>query len=227
LREAADREAAVQAELGNRTRLLEEKAAESQQRAQRVAEFELQLRSSQSELDDARRQLGELNQKIAEMAETKAQALKEAADREAAVQSELTHRIWLLDVKVSENQERTQRIAELDAQIANDARLLEERATNLRTANERLSSLESEAAAHKTLVEVLGKGRSQQDKLYKELSQEKDGLRAEIERLNRRIFELEALVASKETHENLLDIEFQKVEGQIELIKEIFLQERR
>jgi hypothetical protein len=105
LREAADREAAVQAELGNRTRLLEEKAAESQQRAQRVAEFELQLRSSQSELDDARRQLGELNQKIAEMAETKAQALKEAADREAAVQSELTHRIWLLDVKVSENRE--------------------------------------------------------------------------------------------------------------------------
>jgi hypothetical protein len=159
LKEATDREAAANAELENRARLLVEKATNIAQQAERIAELELQLKSAQGELDGARHQLGELT------------------------------------------------------------RQLEEHATQLGSANECL-------AAQKTLCEVLSKGRSQQDKLYKEQLQELDGLRVKIDELSARILEMEGLLGDKEAQSKLVDTEFQKVEGQLDLIKEIFLREK-
>jgi len=132
---------------------------------------------------------------------------------------ELKQRIELIEAaKIQELMEAADR--EMAAVAERD-----NRAAQLAGAHERVAALEAEVASQKTLVEVLSKGRSQQDKLYQQLSQERDGLRGEIEALGRRILELEGLLSSRETRGRLIDAEFQKVEGQIDLIKEIFLRE--
>jgi uncharacterized coiled-coil protein SlyX len=162
-------------------------------------------------------------------------------DRRMAVRhNDLENRARLLLEKAIKIDQQAKRIAGLESQLKSGqgeldgarqrlgelTRQLEERTAQLGSANERLPSLEADLASQKTLVEVLSKGRSQQDKLYKEQSQELDGLRARIEELNARILEMEGLVADKETRGKFIDNEFQKVEGQLDLIKEIFLREK-
>jgi hypothetical protein len=203
LKEASDREMAALAGRDNHARLLEEKITESQQQAQRIAELEAQLKSSQVELDGARGQLSEMNRSMGDSEAAKTQALKEASDREMAALNERD----------------------------NHARLLEEARQAQREvlgpANERMASLEAQLVSQRTLVEVLSKGRSQQDKLYQVLSQERDGLLTELGALHRRIREMEELLSSQKSRGQFVDSEFQKAEGQIGLIKEIFLCERK
>ena len=195
LGESADRESAANAELEYRARLLAEGATENDHQARRIAELGSRLKLNQDELESARRQLREANQRIQDIEAAKTEAAKtlplpEVSDPNAAAMADPDNR-W----------------------------------TQLGSASERASSLEAELASQKMLVEVLGKGRSQQDKLYQQLAQERDGLRRDVETLNRRILEMEELLSSKENRGRLIDAEFQKVEGQIDLIKEIFLRE--
>ena len=81
-------------------------------------------------------------------------------------------------------------------------------------------------ASKETLLDVLSKGRVQQDHMYEELTEERGGLLKHIENLENQQKKLEQQIQESDGKAQLVDAEFQKVEGQMEIIKDIFLQER-
>jgi chromosome segregation ATPase len=232
--------AAAKAELEKQVQIASEKASENEQQTLQLAELGTHLQSVREKLDAARQQLGEKNQRIEAVEVAKTKALKEAADRESAAGAELEKRARLLVEKANETRQQALRLADLETQIKSSRgeleekrrqfgelnRQLEERSAEIGSAHKRLASLETEMVSQKTLIELLGKGRAQQEKLYQEKAQELDTLRGKIEQLNSRNLELEGLLAAQENQGRLIGNEFQKVEGQIDLIKEIFLREK-
>jgi FkbM family methyltransferase len=86
-------------------------------------------------------------------------------------------------------------------------------------------ALQSDLAAKTTLLDVLTKGRMAQDEQMEKLLQEQRTLISERDVLASRVSGLTAQIEKLEAHSKLIDEEFGKAEGQIELIKDIFLRE--
>jgi len=159
---------------------------------------------------------------------------EEQAPRIAALQAELAKQTSLAEAQAS-------KLAILQTELAKQTSLAEAQAPAIATLQTELAKqttraeaqaaqiadLQAELAKKTTLIEVLGKGRTQQDNVYKEVSQERISLRAEVEKLKAHNQQLEELLAGQQARTKLIDNEFQKVEGQIDLIKEIFLREKK
>jgi hypothetical protein len=216
------RHAALQRELDSRARQLESHAADRETQSLRISqlEHELSLHSASA---------------------------TQAAESRAALEAELETRARLLIEKATEIYEQSQRLTQLEPQIAqlqaqtdslhselHAARELAASQTqNLATVSEQLdhaqatlrsletrsTELESALASQKTLVQALTKGRAQQDQLSAELAAERDALQQSLAAAQLRIAECEALLAAKDASTSFLDTEFQKIEGQMDLIK--------
>jgi chromosome segregation ATPase len=119
--------------------------------------------------------------------------------------------------------ELTRQRDELQGELVEVRAVLEQSNQQLGTLQNRISDLESEVSSKETLLDVLSKGRVQQDRMYEELSGERDGLQKQIETLEARLRDLEVQMQERDGKSLLVDAEFQKVEGQMEIIKEIFL----
>ena len=72
---------------------------------------------------------------------------------------------------------------------------------------------------------MLTKGRVAQDKQMEKILEENASLTKERDGFLAKIQELEAQLAKSHEHSKLIDEEFGKAEGQLELIKDIFLRE--
>jgi chromosome segregation ATPase len=87
------------------------------------------------------------------------------------------------------------------------------------------SLLATEREALSTLLDVLTKGRIAQDEQMEKILSENKSLLSARDAAHHRISELEHEVAQLRDHAKLLDEEFGKAEGQLDLIKDIFLRE--
>jgi hypothetical protein len=161
---------------------------------------------------------GELNEKSAEL---------------EALQEELAGRARILIRKELENYQLREQVDRLEKQAAVTQQEIEVlREINGRSQlqnlvpTERLASLEQELSSKTTLLEVLQQGRQFQDRLYAELKLERDEMSRRLVELYTLTSELEDTIAAKEHLGKTIDAEFQKAEGQIEMIKEIFLREK-
>jgi hypothetical protein len=218
------RHAALQRKLDSRARQLESQAADLERLSLRVAELELALSQH-------------------------AAATSEAAETRAALQTELDSRARLLVEKATQIYEQSDRLTQLEPQIAqlqsqNDSLQTELRAAReladsqsqqLASSSEQLAQaqaqlrsleitkteLESALTSQKTLVQALTKGRAQQDQLASALTAERNALRKSLETAQLRITDCEAQLAAKDASTSLLDTEFQKIEGQMDLIKDL------
>jgi chromosome segregation ATPase len=173
--------------------------------------------------------------------------------RHAALQRELDSRARLLLEKRAEICRQSERIAQLEPQltqlhaennslrhelqaageissalgqnIANSSAQLETAQAQIRALEARQLELDDELGAKKTLIQALTKGRAQQDQLFAELAAERDVLRESVAAAQLRITECEAQLAAKETRAALTDAEFQKIEGQMDIIKAMVFRE--
>ena len=173
--------------------------------------------------------------------------------RHASLQRELDSRARLLLEKSAEIFRQSERIAQLEPQltqlhaetnllrhelqaageisgalgqnIANSSAQLETAQAQIRALEGRQLELDDELGAKKTLIQALTKGRAQQDQLFAELAAERDVLRESVAAAQVRITECEAQLAAKETRAALTDAEFQKIEGQMDIIKAMVFRE--
>ena len=173
--------------------------------------------------------------------------------RHASLQRELDSRARLLLEKSAEIFRQSERIAQLEPQltqlhaetnllrhelqaageisgalgqnIANSSAQLETAQAQIRALEARQLELDDELGAKKTLIQALTKGRAQQDQLFAELAAERDVLRESVAAAQVRITECEAQLAAKETRAALTDAEFQKIEGQMDIIKAMVFRE--
>ncbi len=155
----------------------------------------------------------------------------------AEIEEELQNRARLLVEKATQIHQQGERIAELvrvvgevsaqrdglHGEVAAVRSELEQSHAQHGTLQHRISDLESDVLSKETLLDVLSKGRVQQDRMYEELSEERDSLQKQIETLEASLRELELQIQERDGKSLLVDAEFQKVEGQMEIIKEIFL----
>jgi len=156
---------------------------------------------------------------------------------QAVLNEELEHRARLLVEKATQIHQQGERVAELESALGEvivhrDALQGEvaelqgqlEHANALQTnLQNQVADLSAAVASKETLLDVLSKGRVQQDRMYDELSEEYDGLLKRIQTLESRAQSLEQQIQERDGKSQLVDAEFQKVEGQMEIIKEIFL----
>jgi cell division protein FtsB len=189
--------------------------------------------------DAAKLQLLEELETRARLLVTKATQIHQQGEQIAALTSEretLSARVTTLESENSELVTRNQQLAtERDALVAerdalaarvstleSDNSDLVTRHTSLVTESE---ALRSDLAAKTTLLDVLTKGRIAQDEQMEKLLQEQNSLISERDALASRVSDLMSQVEKQEAHAKLIDEEFGKAEGQIELIKDIFLRE--
>jgi hypothetical protein len=216
------RHAALQRELDSRARRLESQAADIERHSLRIAQLEHDL-------------------------SLHATSASEAAETRATLEAELETRARLLIEKATEIYEQSQRLTHLEPQLAqlqtqtdslqselHSAReLADSQSQHLATTAEQLThaqaqlrslettrdELQSALASQKTLVQALTKGRAQQDQLARELVTDRDALQKSLASAQLRIADCEAQLAAKDTSTSLLDTEFQKIEGQMDLIR--------
>jgi hypothetical protein len=214
--------AALQRELDSRARQLESQAADLEHRSLRIAELEHALSLLEASASDA-------------------------AKTRAALEHELETRARLLIEKATEIYQQSQRLTHLEPQLAqfqaqNDSlqtelhsvrALADSQSQQLATTSEQLAhahaqlrslettkaELESALASQKTLLQALTKGRAQQNQLSAELAAERDALQESLASAQLRITDCEAQLSAKDTSTSLLDTEFQKIEGQMDLIR--------
>jgi hypothetical protein len=189
--------------------------------------------------DAAKLQLLEELETRARLLVTKATQIHQQGEQIAALTSEretLSARVTTLESENSELVTRNQQLAtERDALVAerdalaarvstleSDNSDLVTRHTSLVTESE---ALRSDLAAKTTLLDVLTKGRIAQDEQLGKLLQEQNSLISERDALASRVSDLMSQVEKQEAHAKLIDEEFGKAEGQIDLIKDIFLRE--
>jgi DNA repair exonuclease SbcCD ATPase subunit len=141
---------------------------------------------------------------------------------------------------------RSSEVALANGELETRARLLVEKATQIHQQGERVSTLESErdelATRHQalvtshsllaterealsTLLDVLTAGRVAQDEQMEKILSENKSLLYARDASQCRISELEHEVAQLRAHAKFIDEEFGKAEGQLDLIKDIFLRE--
>ena len=138
--------------------------------------------------------------------------------RHAALQRELDSRARQLIEKAAEIYGQSERISRLEPQLENAQ-------AQIRALEARQVELDDELGAKKTLIQALTKGRAQQDQLFAELAAERDVLRESLAAAQLRITECEAQLAAKDTRAALSDAEFQKIEGQMDIIKAMVVRE--
>jgi peptidoglycan hydrolase CwlO-like protein len=221
--------AEIEEELENRARLLVDKATQIHQQGERIAELERVFGEVSAHRDGLQ---GEV---------TEATRLREELQSyQSGLDEELEKRARLLVEKATQIHQQGERIAELErvfgevsgqrdalqGEVGGLQGQLQQVTSRQASLQNQISDLDSEVASKGTLLDVLSKGRVQQDKMYEELSEERDGLEMQIGSLQARIVELEQQIQVRESKSQLVDAEFQKVEGQMEIIKEIFLRER-
>ena len=138
----------------------------------------------------------------------------------------------MLAAKATEIHQQSDRNKALESQnatlrIERDA-LQAQRSTldsRLSTLSSEHSTLVSERDALSTLLDVLTKGRVAQDEQMEKILQEKQTLLDQCDAHSARIADLEKENADLRAHTKSIDEEFGKAEGQLELIKDIFLRE--
>jgi peptidoglycan hydrolase CwlO-like protein len=197
--------ASQQEELENRARLLVEKATQIHQQGERIAELERVLGEVSAHRDGLQGEVAEVTRQRDEL-----------QSAQAILNEELENRARLLLEKATQIHQQGERIAELE-RVLGEASALQ---TSLQT---QVSDLSAAVSSKETLLDVLSKGRVQQDRMYEELGEERDGLLKRIETLESRAHSLEQQIQERDGKSLLVDAEFQKVEGQMEIIKEIFL----
>ena len=138
----------------------------------------------------------------------------------------------MLEEKATQIHQQSERVTELEAErSALDSRLtaLTAKHDELATGNQVLASerdsLYSDLSAKSTLLEVLTQGRIAQDGQMETLLGENKKLATSRDALELRVTELEREVEQLRDRAKLLDEEFGKAEGQLDLIKDIFLRE--
>jgi hypothetical protein len=164
----------------------------------------------------------------------------------SGMQRELDERARILVAKATQIHQQGEQIAALTAErdtlsarvasLESENSDLATRHSSLATALEELQgrhsslttereALQSELSAKSTLLDVLTKGRIAQDEQMEKLLQEEKNLISERDVLASRVSDLTSQVEKLEAHAKIIDEEFDKAEGQIELIKDIFLRE--
>jgi hypothetical protein len=144
-------------------------------------------------------------------------------DTIAKIEGELENRARLLVNKATQIHQQGERIAELERVVGEVQYQLEQSIAQQTTLQERINDLKYQVSSKETLLDVMSKGRIQQDRIYEELSEERDKLQKQIETLKARVNELEQMIQERDGKSLLIDAEFKKVEGQMEIIKDIFL----
>lgn len=204
----------MQAELEKRASLLVEKGTEIHRQSEQNKNLESQNATLRTERDSL------------------------ATERDAlqAERSTLDSRLSTLSSEhstlVSEREALSTSLEESKAELEKRASLLVEKATEIHQRSERNKELESQNAtltaereALATLLDVLTKGRVAQDEQMEKMLQEKQTLLAQCDAHSARIADLEKENADLRAHTKSIDEEFGKAEGQLELIKDIFLRE--
>ena len=206
-------------DLSAKTERLSQMESLIQQQTVRLSEIETYLLENQEQSAEVTRQRDELQ------------------SSHVGLNEELENRARLLVEKETQIHQQGERIGELErvlgevsaqrdalqGEVGGLRGQLEQVTSQQASLQTQISDLDSEVASKETLLDVLSKGRVQQDKMYKELSEERDGLEMQIGSQQARIVELEQQIQSRESKSHLVDLEFQKVEGQMDIIKEIFL----
>ena len=199
--------AGMQAELENRARLLVQKAAQIHQQSERLTQFEAERTALMAESDE----LASRSQALA----VESDALRTERTALMAERDELASRSQALAVESDAlRTERAALMAERDELATRHQALVTEH-----------EALSSDLAAKSTLLDVLSAGRVAQDEQMGKILSENKSLISVRDAAQQRISELESEVAQLRSHSKLIDEEFGKAEGQLELIKDIFLRE--
>jgi hypothetical protein len=150
----------------------------------------------------------------------------------SALQSERSTLVSERSTLDSEREALSTSLAESKAELETRARLLVEKATQIHLQEAQIASLESERdalasdlSAKTTLLDVLSAGRVAQDEQMEKMLQEKQTLVSHSAAHSARIADLEKENADLRAHTKSIDEEFGKAEGQLEIIKDIFLRE--
>ena len=211
----------LQKELESCALELVEKGTEIHRRSERNKELETQNATLHTERDSLASERDALSTSLAES------------------KAELEKRASLLVEKGTEIHQRSERNKELETQnatlhterdslaTARDA-LQAERSTldsRLSTLAAEREALSTELTAKTTLLDVLTKGRVAQDEQMEKMLQEKQALVHDCAAHSARIADLEKENADLRAHTKFINEEFGKAEGQLELIKDIFLRE--
>lgn len=222
------RHAGLQRELDCRGRLLNEQSAEIARQSLRIAQIEQELSESaamESQLTQAHAALeAELETRARLLLEKSAEIFRQS-ERIAQLEPQLTQLHAETNLLRHELQAAGEISSGLGQNIANSSAQLETAQAQIRAIEARQLELDDELGAKKTLIQALTKGRAQQDQLFAELAAERDALRESVAAAQLRITECEAQLAAKETRAALTDAEFQKIEGQIDIIKAMVFRE--
>jgi len=223
------------AELEKRASLLVEKATEIHQQSERNKDLESQNASLRTERDSLLAERSTLASRLSTLSSEHSTLVSEREALSTSLaesKAELEKRASLLVEKATEIHQQSERNKDLESQNASlrterDA-LLAERSTlasRLSTLSSEHSTLATEREALSTLLDVLTKGRVAQDEQMEKMLQEKQTLVIQCDAHSARIADLEKENADLRAHTKSIDEEFGKAEGQLELIKDLFLRE--
>ena len=222
------RHASLQRELDSRARLLNQQSAEIARQSLRIAQVEQELSESaagKSQLTQAHAALeAEIEARARLLLEKSAEIFRQS-ERIAHLEPQLTQLHAETNLLRHELQAAGEISGALGQNIANSSAQLETAQAQIRALEARQLELDDELGAKKTLIQALTKGRAQQDQLFAELAAERDGLRESLAAAQLRITECEAQLTAKETRAALTDAEFQKIEGQMDIIKAMVFRE--
>lgn len=158
--------------------------------------------------------LAAIEKRARELESTSTQREKELA----AAQEELEHRARLLTEKATQIHQQSERITQLEAEHSTLA-------SRLSALTAERDALAQQLDAKSTLLDVLTTGRVTQDKQMEGILSENKNLVVTRDALQLRVSELERAAEQMGDRFAHLDEEFGKAEGQLEIIKDIFLRE--
>ena len=218
----------MQAELEKRASLLVEKGTEIHRQSEQNKNLESQNATLRGERDSLASEKNALDARLSTLVSERDALSTSLAESKA----ELEKRASVLAAKATEIHQQSDRNKALESQnatlrIERDA-LQAQRSTldsRLSTLSSEHSTLVSERDALSTLLDVLTKGRVAQDEQMEKILQEKQTLLDQCDAHSARIADLEKENADLRAHTKSIDEEFGKAEGQLELIKDIFLRE--
>jgi chromosome segregation ATPase len=212
--------------LESRTGLLKKKKKQLHHRETLILELKESLKTSNDECFI-------IQQALESMTHEHAAAIQNATEHEANSRITYPTEVVLSDTensaKLAAALERGNKLeSELSSLVTSHSSLVAER-DELATRHQALATerdaLSSDISAKTTLLEVLTAGRVAQDEQLRNMLQEKQTLESQCGSYSARVTDLEKENADFHTHTKFLDEEFGKAEGQIELIKDIFLRE--
>jgi hypothetical protein len=190
--------------------------------AQNLAAAAEKLEHSQAHLQAVAAQITELETELetrARLLVEKASVLHLQSERLSQLEPQLAHLQSHCDSLQGELQAARDLAAAHAQNLAATSEQLQHSQAQLQAVETQRTDLNGALASQKTLVQALSKGRSEQDRLHAELVSERDALRESLAAAQLRLSDSEAQLAAKEARTALVDAEFQKVEGQMDLIR--------